>query len=71
MVRRVLSGPCLHQRHITLLRIRLVQSKCVKQEFNNSRKQALAANNRRMGLILVSIVVTFFIGILIKRSLLG
>ncbi|WP_370624584.1 cytochrome oxidase small assembly protein [Polynucleobacter sp. MWH-HuK1] len=68
---KVLSGQCLHQRHITLLKLRLAQSRCVKQEFNSSGKQALAANNRRMGFILLSVVATFFIGILIKRSLLG
>jgi hypothetical protein len=43
----------------------------VKQEFNSSGKQALAANNRRMGFILLSVVAAFFIGIVIKRSLLG
>ncbi|WP_269459886.1 cytochrome oxidase small assembly protein [Polynucleobacter necessarius] len=68
---KVLSGLCPHQRHITLLKLRLALSKCVKQEFNSSRKQAIAANNRRMGLILLSVVVTFFIGIVIKRSMLG
>jgi hypothetical protein len=43
----------------------------VKQEFNSSDKQALAANNRRLGFVLLSIVITFFIGILIKRSFLS
>jgi hypothetical protein len=43
----------------------------VKQEFNSPEKQALAANNRKTGFILLSIVLTFFIGIVIKRSLLG
>ncbi|WP_215400444.1 cytochrome oxidase small assembly protein [Polynucleobacter sp. MWH-UH35A] len=71
MEQKVLSGQCLLQRHITLLKLRQVQSNCVKQEFNSPEKQALAANNRRMGLILVSVVVTFFIGIVIKRSMLG
>jgi hypothetical protein len=43
----------------------------VKQEFNTSSKQALAANNRRLGLILLSIAVVFFIGIVMKWSVLG
>ena len=44
----------------------------MKPEFNSlEKKQALAANNRRMGFILLSVVVTFFIGIVIKRSMLG
>jgi hypothetical protein len=43
----------------------------VKQEFNSSEKQALAANNRRMGFILLSVVLVFFIGIVIKRGMLG
>ncbi|WP_216212833.1 cytochrome oxidase small assembly protein [Polynucleobacter sp. 86C-FISCH] len=71
MALRVLSGQYRHQHHITLLKLRLAQSRCVKQEFNSSGKQALAANNRRMGFILLSVVAVFFIGIVIKRSLLG
>ncbi|WP_281776668.1 cytochrome oxidase small assembly protein [Polynucleobacter sp. KF022] len=43
----------------------------MKQEFNSSGKQALAASNRRTGFILLSVVAVFFIGIVIKRSLLG
>ncbi|WP_216155384.1 MULTISPECIES: cytochrome oxidase small assembly protein [unclassified Polynucleobacter] len=43
----------------------------MKQEFNSSEKQALAAKNRRMGLILLSVSLIFFIGIVIKRSMLG
>jgi hypothetical protein len=43
----------------------------VKQEFNSPEKQALAANNRRMGFIFLSIALVFFIGIMIKRSFLG
>ncbi|WP_251367727.1 cytochrome oxidase small assembly protein [Polynucleobacter sp. JS-JIR-II-b4] len=43
----------------------------MKQEFKPSEKQALAANNRRMGFILLSVVLVFFIGIVIKRSMLG
>ncbi|MEA9567894.1 cytochrome oxidase small assembly protein [Polynucleobacter sp. AP-Nickl1-40-C4] len=68
---KVWSGLFLLQRHITLLKLRLVQSKCVKQEFKSSEKQVLAANNRRMGFILLSVVLVFFIGIVIKRSMLG
>ncbi|WP_369411465.1 cytochrome oxidase small assembly protein [Polynucleobacter alcilacus] len=71
MGQKVWSGQSLHQRHTTLLKPRQVQSKCVKPEFNSSEKQALAANNRRMGFILLSVVVVFFIGILIKRGMLG
>ena len=48
-----------------------MRSSCVKQEFNSSAKQTLAANNRRLGFVLLSVVLTFFIGIVIKRSLLG
>ncbi|MEI6611417.1 cytochrome oxidase small assembly protein [Polynucleobacter sp.] len=48
-----------------------MQSKCVKQEFNSSAKQAQSANNRRLGFVLLSVVLTFFIGIVIKRSMLG
>ncbi|WP_370623083.1 cytochrome oxidase small assembly protein [Polynucleobacter sp. UK-Kesae-W10] len=43
----------------------------MKQEFNSSSKAALAANNRRLGLILLSIAVVFFIGIVMKWSVLG
>ncbi|MEA9603102.1 cytochrome oxidase small assembly protein [Polynucleobacter sp. JS-JIR-II-c23] len=43
----------------------------MKPEFKSSEKQALAANNRRMGFILLSVVLVFFIGIVIKRSMLG
>jgi hypothetical protein len=43
----------------------------VKQEFNTPSKQALAANNRRLGLILLSIAAVFFIGIVMKWSVLG
>ncbi|WP_236638644.1 MULTISPECIES: cytochrome oxidase small assembly protein [unclassified Polynucleobacter] len=43
----------------------------MKQEFNTPSKDALAANNRRLGLILLSIAVVFFIGIVMKWSVLG
>jgi hypothetical protein len=43
----------------------------VKQEFKSTSNQALAANNRRLGLILLSIAVAFFIGIVMKWSVLG
>ncbi|WP_216226614.1 cytochrome oxidase small assembly protein [Polynucleobacter sp. UK-Gri1-W3] len=43
----------------------------MKPEFNSSEKQALAAKNRRMGFILLSVVLIFFIGIVIKRGMLG
>jgi hypothetical protein len=43
----------------------------VKQEFKSSDNQALTANNRRLGLILLSIAVVFFIGIVMKWSFLG
>jgi len=43
----------------------------VKQEFNTPSKQALAANNRRLGLILLSIAAIFFIGIVMKWSVMG
>ncbi|WP_415064438.1 cytochrome oxidase small assembly protein [Polynucleobacter necessarius] len=71
MALKVWSGQFHHQHRTTLLKLRLMQSKCVKPEFNSSEKQALAANNRRVGFILLSVVVTFFIGIVIKRSMLG
>ncbi|WP_215323514.1 cytochrome oxidase small assembly protein [Polynucleobacter sp. MWH-Braz-FAM2G] len=71
MVQKVWSGLFHHQLRTIHLRLRLVQSKCVKQEFNSSHKQALTANNRRLGFVLLSIVLVFFIGIMIKRSVLG
>ena len=43
----------------------------MQQEFNSPEKQALAANNRRVGLILLSVALIFFIGIMVKRSMLG
>jgi hypothetical protein len=43
----------------------------VKQEFNTPSQQALAANNRRLGLILLSIAIVFFIGIVMKWSVLS
>ncbi|WP_255538910.1 cytochrome oxidase small assembly protein [Polynucleobacter sp. AP-Latsch-80-C2] len=36
-----------------------------------SSKQVLAANNRRLALILLSIAIVFFIGIVMKWSVLG
>jgi hypothetical protein len=68
---KVSSGLYLHQHHTTLLKLRLVQSKCVKPEFNTPSKQALVASNRRLGLILLSIAAVFFIGIVMKWSFLG
>ncbi|WP_366069227.1 cytochrome oxidase small assembly protein [Polynucleobacter sp.] len=65
------SGPFLPLPRTTLLKLRLALSSCVKQESNSSNKQTLAASNRRMGFVLLSIVITFFIGIVIKRSMLG
>jgi hypothetical protein len=41
------------------------------QEFNSRSKETLSANNRRLGFILLSVAAVFFIGILIKRSLLS
>ncbi|MFZ4062799.1 MAG: cytochrome oxidase small assembly protein [Polynucleobacter sp.] len=41
------------------------------QEFNSKSKAALSANNRRLGFILLSVAAVFFIGILIKRSVLS
>ncbi|WP_256437689.1 cytochrome oxidase small assembly protein [Polynucleobacter sp. MWH-UH2A] len=70
-MQKVLSGQCLHQHHITLLKLLQALSSCVKQEFKSSSNQALAANNRRLGLILLSIVIVFFIGIVMKWSVLG
>ena len=43
----------------------------MKQEFNASSKQVLAANNRRLGLIFLSIAVVFFLGIVMKWSFLS
>jgi len=43
----------------------------VKQEFKTTSDQALAANNRRLGLILLSIAIVFFVGIVMKWSVLG
>jgi hypothetical protein len=48
-----------------------MQSSCVKQEFNTSSKEIQAANNRRLGWILLSIALVFFIGIVMKWSLLS
>jgi ABC-type uncharacterized transport system permease subunit len=41
------------------------------QESKASIKETQLANNRRLGVILLSIAAAFFIGILLKRSLLG
>ncbi|WP_342394148.1 cytochrome oxidase small assembly protein [Polynucleobacter sphagniphilus] len=71
MVPKVWSGQCLHQHPTILLKHLQVQNKCMKPEFNSSSKEALAANNRRMGLTLLSVAVIFFIGIVLKRSVLG
>ncbi|WP_208974593.1 cytochrome oxidase small assembly protein [Polynucleobacter asymbioticus] len=70
MAQKVWSGLFHRQHLITHSKLHQVQSSCVKQEFNSS-KQALTANNRRLGLILLSIAIVFFIGIVMKRSLLG
>jgi hypothetical protein len=70
-VQKVLSGQCLHQHHTILLKLLQTLSNYVKQEFNSSSNQALAANNRRLGLILLSIAIVFFIGIVMKWSVLG
>ncbi len=41
------------------------------QEIKPTQKEALAARNRRLGLSLFSVALVFFIGIVIKRSVLG
>jgi hypothetical protein len=41
------------------------------QEFNLGSKKVQAANNRRLGLVLLSVAVVFFIGIVIKHSVLS
>jgi hypothetical protein len=71
MVLKVWSGLFHHQLRTILLKHHLAKSSYVKQEFNTSSKQALAANNRRLGLILLSIAAVFFIGIVMKWSFLG
>jgi len=43
----------------------------MKQEFNSTAKEALAANNRRLGMILLSVVLMFFIGIVLRHSFFG
>jgi hypothetical protein len=68
---KVWSGLFLRQHLITLLKLRLTQSSYVKQEFKTPSKQALAVNNRRLGLILLSIAAVFFVGIVMKWSLLS
>ena len=71
MVPKVWSGLFHHQRLTILLKLLHQHSNCMTQEFNSGSKQALAANNRRLGLVLLSVVVIFFIGIVIKRSVLS
>ncbi|WP_243391873.1 cytochrome oxidase small assembly protein [Polynucleobacter meluiroseus] len=41
------------------------------QEFKVRSKEALSASNRRLGFILLSIAAIFFLGILMKYSILG
>jgi hypothetical protein len=68
---KVLSGQFHHQHLTILLKLLQARSSCVKQEFNTPSQQALAANNRRLGLILLSIAIVFFIGIVMKWSVLS
>ncbi|WP_217426666.1 cytochrome oxidase small assembly protein [Polynucleobacter antarcticus] len=41
------------------------------QESKASTKAVQSASNRRLGYILLSVALIFFIGIMIKRSMLG
>ncbi|CAM3708618.1 cytochrome oxidase small assembly protein [Polynucleobacter brandtiae] len=43
----------------------------MQQESKQTLKEIQSANNRRLGFILLSVAIIFFIGILIKRSMLG
>nr|WP_286296687.1 cytochrome oxidase small assembly protein [Polynucleobacter sp. TUM22923] len=43
----------------------------MQQESKHSLKEIRSASNRRLGFILLSVAVIFFIGILVKRSVLG
>lgn len=43
----------------------------MQQESKASNKQTQSAKNRRLGFILLSVALVFFIGIVIKRSMLG
>jgi hypothetical protein len=43
----------------------------MQQESKASNQQTQSAKNRRLGLILLSVALVFFIGIVIKRSMLG
>ncbi|WP_435367672.1 cytochrome oxidase small assembly protein [Polynucleobacter asymbioticus] len=71
MVLKVWSGQCHHQRHTTHLKhLQLLQSYML-QESKLAAHKSQSASNRRLGFILLSVVVVFFLGILIKRGLLG
>jgi len=43
----------------------------MKQEFKSAQQQTSAANNRRLGFVLLSIAIVFFIGIVLKHTLLS
>jgi hypothetical protein len=43
----------------------------MKPELTRPEKQTSAANNRRLGFALLSIAIVFFIGILLRHSLLN
>ncbi|WP_353506527.1 cytochrome oxidase small assembly protein [Polynucleobacter sp. TUM22923] len=71
MVLKVWSGPFHRQRHTILLKHLLTLKNCMQQESKHSLKEIRSASNRRLGFILLSVAVIFFIGILVKRSVLG
>jgi len=43
----------------------------MKPELTRPKEQTSVANNRRLGFVLLSIAIVFFIGILLKHSLLS
>ncbi|WP_371822443.1 cytochrome oxidase small assembly protein [Polynucleobacter sp. AM-7D1] len=71
MAPKVWSGLFLLQRHTTHLKLRLMLKSCMLQESKVAHHKSQSANNRRLGFILLSVAIVFFIGIVIKRSVLG
>ena len=70
-VRRGWSGPCRHPRHITLSRKRRLSSDASVMPRAVVRNGGRRASAKRTALVLLSIALTFFFGIMIKIYVFG
>ncbi|WP_415065417.1 cytochrome oxidase small assembly protein [Polynucleobacter necessarius] len=71
MVLKVWSGQFHRLLHITHLKRLLMLKSCMLQESKLAAHKSQSASNRRLGFILLSVALVFFVGIVIKRSVLS